>query len=84
MSRLSRRSVLLGGAGLVLGACGSSPGKRTSSATTATGAGQVLPADRYQLVQFFKSGTPPADVAYRLPFGLMCPQCDDVRHTESL
>ena len=51
----------------MLAACGSSKG---SSTGVGAGAGVVLPADQYQVVQFFKSGTPPAGMPFRVPFGL--------------
>lgn len=50
----------------MLAACGSSKGSSGGGA----GAGVVLPADQYQVVQFFKSGTPPAGMPFRVPFGL--------------
>ena len=68
--------MLLGGAGVLLAACGASSTKGAGTGTGKTAAsaagsgGPVLRADQYQLVQFFKSGTPPAGVAHRLPFGL--------------
>jgi hypothetical protein len=84
VSRLSRRAFVLGGAGVALAACGGSGSPRQSAGTPSTAAGgsttggssgaatttSTLPADQYQLVQFFKSGTPPADTPFRLPFGL--------------
>jgi hypothetical protein len=86
MDRLSRRSLLLAGAGVVLGACSSSSkGSSQSTAAptggTATSGGAAgassaplttvkLGNAEYQVVQFFKSGSIPADVAHRLPFGL--------------
>jgi hypothetical protein len=68
VARLSRRSFVLGGSGLVLAACGSGKGSSGTGGTAGTSA--VLPADQYQVVQFFKSGTPPAGMPFRLPFGL--------------
>lgn len=75
MERLSRRAVVLGGAGLVLAACGGSKGGSSSGSTAAsTGAdapmADAVPIDELQIVQFFMTGTPPADVPHRLPFGL--------------
>ena len=67
-----RRALLVGGAGLLLAACGTSGTTKTGSTspTTAGAAGPVLPASSYQLVQFFKAGSVPAGIAHRLAFGL--------------
>ena len=74
MTRLSRRAVLLGGAGLALGACGSSKGSSGGAQSSAKGdapaAGTDVPLDQLQIVRFFMSGTAPAGVEHSLPFGL--------------
>jgi hypothetical protein len=70
VTRLSRRAVLLGGAGLALGACGSSGSSKGSTAKGTAAAAEELPLDQLQIVRFFMSGTAPADVEHQLPFGL--------------
>lgn len=84
MNRLSRRTVLIGGAGALLAACSSSsssssgPSGSASAATTAAGDRPASPAGttkplakgQFQIVQFFKPGSAPAGMPHRLPFGL--------------
>lgn len=56
--------MVLGGAGLVLAACGGSKG------SSGNGSDDDVPADQLQIIRFFQSGTAPADVEHSLPFGL--------------
>lgn len=71
---LSRRTLLVGGATLLAGACGgSSEGPATASGQPGTGepaASGTVDAAGLQVVQFFKSGAVPAAVPHRLAFGL--------------
>lgn len=65
--------MVIGGAGLVLAACGGSKGSSGGAqgqGGDAPEAGTDVPLDQLQIIRFFMSGTAPADVEHSLPFGL--------------